>query len=113
MSSASPSWAPEESQVSDPFVAVFTSPSRATSVTHVQHSTANPSSPHSLNFPAEFAASGEREPLLNAARPKKPFYRARPLWCEQARIRQNSSLTRFRLVPFAIIAALVVSPCLH
>ncbi|KAF8206384.1 hypothetical protein K438DRAFT_1817102 [Mycena galopus ATCC 62051] len=91
MSNASTSWAPEESQVSDPFVAVFTSPSRPVS-THVQHST-NPSSPHSLNFPAGSAVSGEREPLLDGSvpRPKKPFYRARPLW----------------LVPFAVISALV------
>ncbi|KAJ7274353.1 major facilitator superfamily domain-containing protein [Mycena haematopus] len=92
MSSASPSWAPEESQVSDPFVAIFTSPSRPSSI-HVQQSTNSPSSPHSLIFPAESVVSGEREPLLDGSttRIKKPFYRARPLW----------------LVPFAITSALV------
>ncbi|KAJ6513208.1 major facilitator superfamily domain-containing protein [Mycena sanguinolenta] len=92
MSSTSPSWAPEESQVSDPFVAIFSSPSSPTS-THPQQSTNTPTSPHSLNFPAESLVSGEREPLLDepATRTKKPFYRARPLW----------------LVPFAITSALV------
>ncbi|KAJ6531834.1 major facilitator superfamily domain-containing protein [Mycena capillaripes] len=85
--SSSQSWAPEESQVSDPFVAVFTSPSRSRSI--IQRPT-NDASPHSLNAPA---ASGEREPLLDGGTPraKKPFYRARPLW----------------LVPFAVTAALV------
>ncbi|KAF7336657.1 hypothetical protein MVEN_02100500 [Mycena venus] len=89
--SSGASWAPEESQVSDPFVAVFTSPSRATSL-HVQQSNVS-TSPHSLIFPAESAVSGEREPLLDGATThvKKPFYRARPLW----------------LVPFAITTALV------
>ncbi|KAJ7773321.1 major facilitator superfamily-domain-containing protein [Mycena metata] len=83
-------WTPEESQVTDPFVAVFPSPSRSRSIIH---RSTNPTSPRSLNFPAESAALGEREPLLNApsTRVKKPFYRARPLW----------------LVPFAISTALV------
>ncbi|KAJ7707662.1 major facilitator superfamily domain-containing protein [Mycena rosella] len=83
------SWTPEESQVTDPLVAVFASPSRSRSI--IQHSTNN-ASPRSLHFSA---VSAEREPLLghSATRPasKKPFYRARPLW----------------LVPFAITAALV------
>ncbi|KAK7033161.1 major facilitator superfamily-domain-containing protein [Favolaschia claudopus] len=92
MSSISPSWAPEESQVSDPFVAVFTSPSRTSSRIHVQHPANHATSPHSLNSPAELI-SDEREPLLNATeqRPRKPFYRARPLW----------------LVPLAVASALV------
>ncbi|KAJ7158716.1 hypothetical protein C8R46DRAFT_1165058 [Mycena filopes] len=49
------SWPPEESQVTDPFVAVFTSPSRSRSMIH---SSTNPTSPHSLNFP-ESAPLGE------------------------------------------------------
>ncbi|KAJ7650210.1 hypothetical protein FB45DRAFT_779197 [Roridomyces roridus] len=67
-------------QVSDPLVAVFASPSRLRS----------PSTTHSL-LPD---ALGEHEPLLPRSTtrpPKKPFYRARPLW----------------LVPFAVLAALV------
>ncbi|KAJ6576516.1 major facilitator superfamily domain-containing protein [Mycena vulgaris] len=86
------SWTPEESQVTDPLVAVFTSPSRSRSI--IQRSTNN-TSPHSLHLSVEPAISGERDPLLlsstRRATPKKPFYRARPLW----------------LVPFAIMAALV------
>ncbi|KAJ7170723.1 hypothetical protein C8R43DRAFT_980730 [Mycena crocata] len=86
------SWTPEESQVTDPFVAVFTSPSRSRSI--IQRSTNNVS-PHSLHLSAEPAVSGEREPLLDRSTtrvaPRKPFYRARPLW----------------LVPFAVTAALV------
>ncbi|KAJ7475891.1 major facilitator superfamily domain-containing protein [Mycena latifolia] len=84
-------WTPEESQVTDPLVAVFTSPSRSRSI--IQRSTNN-TSPHSLHLSAGPSVSGEREPLLNGsttrAPPKKPFYRARPLW----------------LVPFAVTAAL-------
>ncbi|KAF7374855.1 hypothetical protein MSAN_00371500 [Mycena sanguinolenta] len=92
MSPISPTWAPEESEVSDPFVAIFSSSPRPASI-HVQQSTNTPASPHSLNFPAESLVSGEQEPLLDGPqiRHKKPFYRARPLW----------------LVPFAIISALV------
>ncbi|KAJ7126951.1 major facilitator superfamily domain-containing protein [Mycena epipterygia] len=91
--SSSQSWMPEESQVTDPFVAVFTSPSRSRFI--IQRST-NTTSPHSLHdSPLESSISGEREPLLDRSTtrvaPKKPFYRARPLW----------------LVPFAITAALV------
>ncbi|KAJ7756478.1 major facilitator superfamily domain-containing protein [Mycena maculata] len=86
------SWAPEE-QVTDPLVAVFTSPSRSRST--IQHSTNHVSpQPHSLNSYPQPEVSGEREPLLDRSTtrpPKKPFYRARPLW----------------LVPFAVTAALV------
>ncbi|KAJ7494774.1 major facilitator superfamily-domain-containing protein [Mycena galericulata] len=84
------SWSPEE-QVTDPLVAVFTSPSRSLSLIH---SSTNNTSPHSLNFHAEHTVSGDQEPLLARSTtrpPKKPFYRARPLW----------------LVPFAVTAALV------
>ncbi|KAJ7104103.1 major facilitator superfamily-domain-containing protein [Mycena belliarum] len=83
---SSSSWT-EETQVTDPFVAVFTSPSRSRSI--IQHATDN-ASPHSLHRPAASPVSGEQQHLLGHATAKKPFYRARPLW----------------LVPFAITAAL-------
>lgn len=33
-----------------------------------------------LPLPSEFILPSERDPLMGAPRPKKPFYRARPLW---------------------------------
>ncbi|KAF9031012.1 MFS general substrate transporter [Hymenopellis radicata] len=73
-----------ESVASDPLInsdfAVFSSPTETTLVSTPTSETAAP-------MPTE------SDPLLRSARPRKPFHRARPLW----------------LVPFAIVAALVVS----
>ncbi|KAJ7066985.1 major facilitator superfamily-domain-containing protein [Mycena amicta] len=74
----SDSW--DDTQLTDPLVAVFGSPSRSSN-----------RSPHSFNVPAESSGAGEREPLLDRLTEKKPFYRPRPLW----------------LVPFVVTAALV------
>ena len=62
----------------------------------------SPSPLEHLPLASEVILPSERDPLVGAPKPKKPFYRARPLWYSSLFENSSPELTRVQASPVCI-----------